>query len=45
MSTDEFRTGQAEVREQYDRMAGLLVAVLCSVGCISIGLITWGLLA
>lgn len=45
MSTAEFRANQAEVRERYDRLAGLLVAVIGVVGTVSIALVTWGLLA
>lgn len=36
-------TRQAEIREQNDRMAGLVVAVVCSIASISGLLIVWGL--
>jgi len=34
----------AERREQFDRMAGLLVAFLCSIGTFSAGLLAWAVL-
>lgn len=36
-------TRQAEIREQNDRMAGLLVAVVCLIASVSGLLIVWGL--
>lgn len=34
---------QAEIREQNDRMAGLVVAVVCSIASVSGLMIVWGL--
>lgn len=44
MTTADFRIQQAEIREDYDRMAGLVVAFICSIATASMALIAWGLL-
>lgn len=39
MTRQSIRERQAEIREDYDRMAGLMVAVICAGITLSIGLL------
>ena len=44
MNTSHHLASMAERRDQFDRMAGLLVAFLCCIGTFSAGLLTWAVL-
>ncbi len=44
MTLTEIRHREAEQREAYDRMAGLVVAIICAFASFSAGLLAWAML-
>jgi len=44
MTLTEIRHREAEQREAYDRMAGLVVAIICAFASFGAGLLAWAML-
>lgn len=44
MTISEIKRREAELREEQDSMAGLVVAIICSFGTLGFGLLAWSVL-